>query len=108
MSHEVNEAAASVLSIVHRQLQSAIVSPPRVKDTSKQVDWAALVPVLQTAERLIGTFEDLIGIRSRWGLENAGNDVRMEYDNVQYWMTLLRHTLTGVGKLQKISDNPQA
>lgn len=107
MGNETREAAISVLNIVHKQLQNAIVSPPLVNDTSKQVDWAALVPVLQTSERLMMTFQDLIGT-DKWAMKNAGPDVETVNRTVRYWMVLLRHTLVGQGKLHKVSDNPQA
>lgn len=109
VNSETLEAARSVLSIAYKQMQSTIVSPPRVKDTSKQVDWAALVPILRTTERLVHTFEDLIGAQSdKWAIDNAGADIHTEYDNIQFWMVLLRSTLTSQGKLSKVRDNPQA
>jgi hypothetical protein len=68
-----------------------------------------LVPILQTTERLVSTFEDLIGVQNdKYAIDNAGSDVRTEYENIQFWMVLLRHTLAGVGKLHKVSDDPQA
>lgn len=106
MGNETREAAASVLNIVYKQLQTAIVSPPLVNDTSKQVDWAALVPVLQTAERLMITFQDLIGT-DKWAMKNAGPEVETDHRTARYWMALLRHTLVGQGKLRKVTDNPQ-